>query len=205
MTWSSNNVQTPSGEVAPWSWQDLDSSGRGQDALKREAVAREIDAAYGKGLSDGEDAGFARARQELSTALRAVRAALQEVRAARATWDRTLEENLVALAAAIARKIVDRELADSGDALRELVRKAASSYPAEQAVRIRMHPDDLALLAGPDGRLASSDDPTGGREVRWIADEVIERGGCLVEGPDRIVDGRVDKALERLYWELTHG
>ncbi len=30
-------------------------------------------------------------------------------------------------------------------------------------------------------------------------------GGCIVEGKDRIVDGRVDLALERAYWMLRDG
>jgi flagellar biosynthesis/type III secretory pathway protein FliH len=31
----------------------------------------------------------------------------------------------------------------------------------------------------------------------------VERGGCVIEGRDRIVDGRVDTALERIYRGLS--
>ena len=37
------------------------------------------------------------------------------------------------------------------------------------------------------------------RDVRWVADAHIARGGCLVEGRERIIDGRVDTSLERAY------
>ena len=53
--------------------------------------------------------------------------------------------------------------------------------------------------------MLGDDETTGGREARWIADEDVVPGGCIVEGPDRIVDGRVDQALERIFWELTRG
>ncbi len=41
------------------------------------------------------------------------------------------------------------------------------------------------------------------RPLRWMADERVERGGCLIEGRERIVDGRVDMALERIYRALS--
>jgi flagellar biosynthesis/type III secretory pathway protein FliH len=37
-----------------------------------------------------------------------------------------------------------------------------------------------------------------------MADPAISAGGCLIEGHERIVDGRVDAALERLYRRLSH-
>jgi flagellar biosynthesis/type III secretory pathway protein FliH len=36
-----------------------------------------------------------------------------------------------------------------------------------------------------------------------MADSRIQPGGCVVEGRERIIDGRVDTALERLYRQLS--
>ncbi|HVX42066.1 MAG TPA: hypothetical protein VHB25_21065, partial [Gemmatimonadaceae bacterium] len=44
---------------------------------------------------------------------------------------------------------------------------------------------------------------TGARDASWLADARISRGGCLVEGRDRIVDGRGDAALERAYRRMA--
>jgi len=44
---------------------------------------------------------------------------------------------------------------------------------------------------------------SGRRDVSWMADPRIARGGCLVEGSQRIVDGRVDTALERAYRRMA--
>jgi flagellar biosynthesis/type III secretory pathway protein FliH len=40
--------------------------------------------------------------------------------------------------------------------------------------------------------------------MSWVPDARIARGGCVVEGRERIVDGRVDSALERVYRRLAH-
>ena len=45
---------------------------------------------------------------------------------------------------------------------------------------------------------------TGDREARWLPDASIAPGGCVVEGRERIIDGRIDTALERVYRRLTY-
>jgi flagellar biosynthesis/type III secretory pathway protein FliH len=39
-------------------------------------------------------------------------------------------------------------------------------------------------------------------EILWQADAHVVRGGCLVEGRERVLDGRIDTALERVYRSL---
>lgn len=175
-----------------------------QDDLE-ELREREREEAYRRGRADGEQAALARARREVETALGAARRVLEQVREARDGWERSRDEDLVALATAIARQIVGRELQGDLEAFRALIRKAASAFPMDHAVKVRLHPSDLALLAEATGGHAPAPEELDGREARWVADEDVVPGGCLVEGPDRIVDGRVDEALNRIYRELTHG
>jgi flagellar biosynthesis/type III secretory pathway protein FliH len=65
-----------------------------------------------------------------------------------------------------------------------------------------VHPVDLSLLtmAAP---AAGMPPITGTRDANWMADPRVTRGGCLVEGRDRIIDGRVDSALERAYRRMS--
>ena len=87
----------------------------------------------------------------------------------------------------------------------ELVRSALQEFPIDQPMRIRVNPTDLSAIsrATSDGR-----DPlqilTRDRDARWLPDASIAPGGCIVEGRERIVDGRVDIALERIYRRLTY-
>jgi flagellar assembly protein FliH len=70
-------------------------------------------------------------------------------------------------------------------------------------MRIRVNPEDLSLISmpEPDGREPVAIAPN--RDVRWLADVRIAQGGCVVEGRERIVDGRIDTALERLYRSVS--
>jgi flagellar biosynthesis/type III secretory pathway protein FliH len=161
---------------------------------------QEIESAYRRGRTDGEQAAHARARKEVEAALGAARAVVREVRDAHAGWNRVLEENIAALATAVATRLVQRELSADAGLQHELVRQALAAFPPHQEIRIHVHPSDLAVLTKPEGD--SSDLPA--RDLRWVADEGIVRGGCLVEGPERIVDGRLDEGLKRIYRALVH-
>jgi hypothetical protein len=45
---------------------------------------------------------------------------------------------------------------------------------------------------------------SGRDDALWLGDARVQPGGCLVEGRDRIIDGRVDTALDRTYRRLTY-
>jgi len=209
MTWSSDRVGR--GEAlarvpSDWTWAELGHPGApGGDATDvEERHAEELEHAFRRGRLEGEERGRAKARQELQSVLSALRELLVEARGSREAWMSQLEENLVALATAMARQLLQRELQADPQAMQDLVRAAAALFPPDQSIKVRMHPDDLARL-GDGGEEPANRGAVEGRDTRWIPDETVVRGGYLLEGPARIVDGRVDEALERLFRELTHG
>lgn len=163
---------------------------------------QELDAAYRRGRAEGEQTAHARARRELETAVASARSVVREVREAREAWSRVLGENLAALATAVATHMVQRELTGDPGLHRDLVHQAMAAFPVHSSVRVRLHPADLAAVASVAG---DAGDGAEGRKVDWVGDEEIQRGGCLLEGPERIVDGRVDEALKRIFQELAHG
>lgn len=151
--------------------------------------------AYANGYADAERASRANAESHVASALNALADAIASVQLHTARWTANTEENIAALAVAVARHIVQREITTDPSIVRELVQRALSQIPMDNAVTVRLHPDDAATcssLATPDasGRL---------QDIRVIADAHIARGGCLVEGRERIIDGRVDTSLERAY------
>jgi flagellar biosynthesis/type III secretory pathway protein FliH len=76
-----------------------------------------------------------------------------------------------------------------------------TEFPLAVPLRIRLNPADLSAISSP----LSGEGVTAGREVRWVPDPSIAPGGCFVEGPESLVDGRVDKALENIYDKLVYG
>lgn len=169
---------------------------------QREAAVRE---AYERGFEEGRSEGEIGEAARLRTAVHAAEEALDGLRAGEIRWTGTIEENVCALAVVIARQIIDRELQADIAPVANLVRAALDNFPIDQPVRIRVNPTDLNAL-GSVGAVEA--DPlrgiAGDREARWLPDVSIAPGGCVVEGRERIIDGRVDTALERVYRRLTY-
>ncbi len=153
------------------------------------------DDAYSRGVADGEQAMRAAYDASVSAALAALADAVERVHVHEAPWIANAEENLAAMAVVVARHVIEREVTTDGQIVGELVRRALGQFPLDQTVSVRLHPDDIATcepLLSPDvlGRV---------RDLRLLIDPNVQRGGCLVEGRERVIDGRVDTSLERAY------
>jgi flagellar biosynthesis/type III secretory pathway protein FliH len=198
----------PDADLAPASAEAREAAMRVAEAEARAeralaALARAEREAFERGRAAGHAEAEAAMRDRLEGAVAAAEAAAAQIRAAEQRWLGALEENVCAVGVAVARHLIGRELRADPATVAELVRRALQEFPVDQHLRIRIHPADLALLStavGPDGAPIPI---AGGRDVRWLADERLHPGGCMVEGRDRIIDGRVDTALERAYRRLT--
>lgn len=173
------------------------------EADARYEQERQVKEAYSRGLEEGRREGENAEGNRLKHALRATEQALADVGENEERWLSSIEENISALSVAIARQILDHELQIDLMAVQRLIRKALDEFPIDQPVRIRIHPRDQAVI---ESRSAEPRLPTtiNGREAQWLSDANLVPGSCLVEGRDRIIDGRIDTALERIYRRLTY-
>lgn len=163
------------------------------------AEAREEGWAEGhrRGVEEGRRAEEARTRSVREAAARAV----TEVEARVLRLEEAARKELPALATAIASHLVGQSVAADPAILARLVKQAVSEFLPDELIRIRLHPRDLALLSAPGG--GDGGGPVAGRAVRWVSDPEMRPGGCLVESRERLVDGRLSTALERIYLALT--
>jgi flagellar biosynthesis/type III secretory pathway protein FliH len=156
--------------------------------------------AYARGVAEGRAEGERAAMELLRAPVAAAASAADALRAGEERWAGVLEDNICALAVAIARHIVEREVAADPGIVRSLVRSAVAEFPADQPLRIRVHPQDLAAITAAQGLAEDALQ----RSASWTADPALSPGECIVEGRERIVDGRIDTALERIYRRLSH-
>jgi flagellar biosynthesis/type III secretory pathway protein FliH len=154
--------------------------------------------AYARGRADGERAAQATLDETLTHALQALGSATQSVQLHESRWLSNAEENIAAMAIIVAQHVLQREIFADPSFVTDLVASVVAQYPVDQEVSIRLHPEDLSAC-----RAVLQQDGGPVRLLRWIADASIQRGGCLVEGRERIIDGRVDTALERAYRALA--
>jgi flagellar biosynthesis/type III secretory pathway protein FliH len=164
-----------------------------QAAADAERLTIEVEAAYAAGVEAGRADGEAAAHDALAASADVLAAAAAEVHTHEARWLGDLEAHVAALAVAVARHLVEREVAGDDTLVITLVARAVAEFPADQALAVRAHPADVPTL-----KAAWAARPRAA-ELRWVPDAHVVRGGALVEGRERIVDGRVDAALERVY------
>lgn len=168
---------------------------------QRDTPARAMDFAdvqadaYARGRADGEAATRQQAEASVASALLVLADAVQSVRMHEARWTSNAEENVAALAIMVARHLVQREVESDPMIVRSLVQRALAEFPIDQIITVRLNPADLAICSA----VVLADAAGRTRDVRWIAEQHILRGGCLVEGRERIIDGRIDTSLERAY------
>ncbi|HEU4587370.1 MAG TPA: FliH/SctL family protein [Gemmatimonadales bacterium] len=157
------------------------------------------DEAYARGYAEGYQAGVAEGEAKVRSACHALAGATQALHAVEAAYASEMEQTLTTLALAIARQIVQREVALDGSVIQDLVRRAAESVPAETSLEIRLHPADLAVF-GTEPELYGA----GGRklQVRWLGDPTLERGSYVIETPQRVIDGELDAVLKIIYERL---
>jgi flagellar assembly protein FliH len=187
--------------------QTLFVAALGQEERRGERAEWEsrVSEAYRSGFEEGRQEGEMMEQARLRRAVHAAESALEELRLGEARWTGTIEENVSALAVIIARQVIGRELALGLEPVLNLVRAALTEFPIDQPIRIRVNPNDLNAISresadGDSGMLSLTRD----RQARWVGDAAIAPGGCMVEGRERIIDGRVDLALERVYRRLTY-
>ena len=157
--------------------------------------ARAVADAHARGRQEGLVDGEASALARLADAFAQVEAIAAAIREQESRFLSSLEENLAALAVSVARHVIDAEVRADPTVVETLVRRALEAFPQDRPARVHLHPDDLARL-----RAAL---PTATAELQWVADATVQPGGCVVEGRERLVDGRVDTALERIFRHLA--
>jgi flagellar assembly protein FliH len=208
---SSSRIMPPPPAPSHWALEELGAAldhthlmAPSDEPLQIDVHGVERDA-YARGYQDGQLAGVQAESARLQAALAALDDAMLQLHGEAEQWVANARENVCALAIAVARQILQREVPTDPAVVAELALRALNEVPVEQPVVIRLHPDDLALLdqlaADAHGsRAALSGDRA---EVQWLADPRVVRGGCLLESRDRIIDGRIDAGLERLYRRLS--
>jgi flagellar biosynthesis/type III secretory pathway protein FliH len=187
---------------ALWPLPDLRVVAANAAAPATPPVPSAAEQAYASGREEGRREARAALEVEWRNALQILASAAEVVRASRVRWLDTADENLFALATAVARQILDREVATEPALVLDLVRRALDELDAGGPIAIRLHPDDLTIVRERLDTTSAGDSPM---DLEFIADPTMGRGGCIAEHAHRLVDGRIETAIQALYLRLRDG
>lgn len=148
--------------------------------------------AYQQGLAEGQAA----ARREMAGQVEAIHArfarTIEELSGLRARFRQEAEAEVVALALAISRRILHRELTMAPDALLGLVKAAMEKIEAREVHRVRVRPEDASMV---QQHLEKMGLP---RRVEVIADPGLARGAAIFESGRGALDASVETQLEEI-------
>jgi len=164
----------------------------GRRARPTDDVEEKIRAAYQQGLQEGRKG----AREEMGAQLEAMNVrmarAIEEMSGMRQRFRHEAEEDVVALALAIARRILHRELTMAPDALLGLVKAALEKIEAREVHRVRIRPEDAPMVKQFLEKMGLP------QKVEVISDPGLERGAAILDSSRGALDASVDTQLAEI-------
>jgi flagellar assembly protein FliH len=178
------------------------------ERLRREAIEAGRKAGYQDGIKAAEAhvaerverLATERLAQQLETVLPSVRHLAEQLVVEQKRWIARWEKDAVRLAVAIAEKLLRRTLAADPCAADGLIAETLRVAAGTPVVKVRLSPLDVERLGTNIEHLTATVGRLG--EAQIVGDAKIPPGGCLVETPHGLIDGRLDTMLERIAAEL---
>ncbi len=180
--------------------QHIIASAEEEAARLREQAAKEAEEIRKKAAQDGYQEGVARATQEIQE-LKAKTASecenmLKEAEKTRETIILSAEEEILNLALAIARKIIDKEVRENSDIIINLVRKTLATIGNAGNVKIRVNPQDFDKVLENKELFARDGRTVDDMEIQL--DSSMAPGGFIMESELGIVDARLETRMDKV-------
>lgn len=186
----------------PFVMQEIKGSGHarfGAGVLRAGSIEKD---AYEKGFSTGEKAGFEFGKKKAEALYKGLEGVLSEVSSFKESMYRASEEEVTALAIAIAKKVIQREVSLKRDIVLDSVRAALKAVVATSEVLIKVNPKDLEVINQFKGEILKGSGDV--KSVSFEADEAIGRGGCVIETNYGEIDATVTGILAEIEERLRN-
>jgi flagellar assembly protein FliH len=141
-----------------------------------------------------------RIAKQMATLTPALQEVVRQVEDAKQAWMQHWESAAIALATAIAERLVRSELTRRPEIPLEWIREALSLAAGSENTTLRLHPEDESTLRSQVQMLQEVFAPV--TKIRIAADPSISLGGCRVETQFGSVDHQLETQLQRIRDEL---
>lgn len=166
-----------------------------KSSVDEPAWMQRVEQARADGFRQGEAAAWDKAKRQTDPAVERLSAALADLAGYRARFRHEAEQQIVDLALAVARKVIDRELHVDAEVLVGVVKAALSKLSLREVMEIRVHPVHRDMVQAYMSRSAV------GVEVRVHADPSLQAGAVLIETSR----GAIDASIETQLMEIRRG
>ncbi|MGE0526199.1 MAG: FliH/SctL family protein [Bdellovibrionales bacterium] len=155
---------------------------------------------YELGLIDGTEKAFQETRQDLMHKLEVMEDLLKRIEELKGDLLIENESGLIKLVYLIAKKIAMRDLEEHREAVWEILKGTVGDIQADERVVVKLSNEDLYFLE-------TLQDKSGERieslqRVKFVSDDSILPGGCLIETEYGTVNATVEERIERVWQTL---
>jgi flagellar assembly protein FliH len=138
--------------------------------------------------------------KQMATLLPALKQTIDTIQQAKQSWLQHWEKTALHVSAAIAAKIIRREVSRAPEITLTLVKEALELAAGSPEIQLRLNPGDHAALAGQVERLTGELGRLGATKI--VADPQITPGGCRVDTRFGVIDQQFEAQLARIEEEL---
>ena len=171
--------------------------------LREQVKQQKYNENFAKGYKDGLQAAenkLAEKKNELANNISYMHQLICSLNEPFNKLDQQVEQELVALAAAIAKKIIHREIKLDPGQIMAVVNEALEVLPAaSRDVKIALHPEDAKIV------LEMSSTPGETRQWAVVEDPSLMRGGCQVTTNTSQIDASVESRLAVIISQILDG
>lgn len=152
--------------------------------------------AYEEGFQKGYTEGLSQARGQIEKAMGRLETILRELEDLRRRIFSRAEEEILELAIAVAKKVLQRELMSDRQLVLRTLKEAIKKVTEGDTVKIYLSPDDIELVKEHREKLLEGVRGLSG--VVLHADPGITPGGCFIETEFGHIDARLESQLEAI-------
>jgi flagellar assembly protein FliH len=182
----------PSGESSAQAPVYIPQPGATPTAKAAAEAEQRVNAAYKKGFEEGQAAARGKVAAEVESMQAKLARAIEELSGLRARSRREAEQDVVALALAVARRILHRELTVAPEALLGLVKAAFDKMESREIHRVRVARSDAAAVRQFFERMGAP------QRVEVMADPALAPGSVRVESGAGTLDASVETQLAEI-------
>jgi flagellar assembly protein FliH len=155
---------------------------------------------YELGLIEGTEKAFQEAKTELLLKMATFESLLKRIEELKGELLIDNEAEMVKLVFATAKRIALRDIEGNREAVVEMIRNVTGETQADERITVRLSPEDHYFLE-------TLQDKTGDRigslqRVKFVPEDKIKSGGCLIETDFGSVDATVEERVERVWQTL---
>ncbi len=169
------------------------ASRRAEDAAYMEEIREQ---AFQQGYQEGASQAEAAVHQHYEAAITQASDILEDAQLQKERLIQEAEPFLLELSCAIARKIIQHELAMSPDAVLQLIRKALTRRKERGLITLCVSPEHYAFVQDAKEELLVSLDSQA--ELQILPDSSVQDFGCVVRSSFGSIDARIDTQLSEI-------